>query len=312
MKLLNKIKSRFKTKELKAATTAVSRKNIKYYGDSLIHTIEEGNIKVKELLQVGNPCMITRFGSTELSAVYQYYLEGSKKNMQWSAFHKQGLNKDSGFFPSTDEMITKFCSTFIKHVKNTDLLGVWFREGEETMVTKFLPNAYLTPLRGLEPYYFQNPWSSILENKKVLVIHPFANSIKYQYLNSREKLFTNNVLPHFPLEVIEAVQSLGTSKTKFSSWFEAFDFMCDAIQKKDFEIAIIGAGAYGLPLASFVKDLGKKAVHLGGATQLLFGIKGKRWDNHPIISKLFNEYWIRPSESETPARENLLEDGCYW
>ena len=312
MILLNQIKSRFKTKKLADATpTAVSRGNFEYYVDSPIHTIEEGNIKVKELLQGGNPCMITRFGSTELSAVYQYYLEGSKMNMQWSALHKQGLNKDSGFFPSTDEMISKFCSTFIEHVKNTDLLGVWFREGEETMVTKFLPNAYLTPLRGLEPYYFQNPWSSILENKKVLVIHPFAKSIQKQYL-LREKLFVNNILPAFSLETIEAVQSLGTTKTRFASWFDAYESMCNVIQSKDFDIAIIGAGAYGLPLASFVKSQGKKAVHLGGATQLLFGIKGKRWDNHIIISKLYNEYWVRPSESETPARENLLEDGCYW
>ena len=119
-------------------------------------------------------------------------------------------------------------------------------------------------------------------------------------------------MPEFKLEVIQAVQSLGTTQTEFETWFDAYDFMCSEIKNKDFDIAIIGAGAYGLPLASFVKSLGKKSVHLGGATQLLFGIKGKRWDNDPLISLLVNEYWTRPSNEETPAKENLLEDGCYW
>ena len=37
---------------------------------------------------------------------------------------------------------------------------------------------------------------------------------------------------------------------------------------------------------------------MSGATQLLFGIKGKRWDDHPVISKLYNPAWVRPDETE--------------
>jgi hypothetical protein len=44
----------------------------------------------------------------------------------------------------------------------------------------------------------------------------------------------------------------------------------------------------------------------------LFGIKGKRWENHEEISKLMNEHWIRPAQSETPANFAKVEDGCYW
>ena len=51
------------------------------------------------------------------------------------------------------------------------------------------------------------------------------------------------------------------------------------IDKEDFDICLIGAGAYGFPLAAYVKRKGKKAVHLGGALQLLFGIKGSRWED---------------------------------
>jgi hypothetical protein len=66
-------------------------------------------------------------------------------------------------------------------------------------------------------------------------------------------------------------------------------------------------------LAAHVKRLGKKAVHLGGSTQILFGIKGKRWEeNNKFISSIMNQHWVRPLESETPSNINKIEDGCYW
>jgi hypothetical protein len=44
----------------------------------------------------------------------------------------------------------------------------------------------------------------------------------------------------------------------------------------DFDIAIIGCGAYSFPLAANVKRIGKNSVHLGGASQLLFGFSWKK------------------------------------
>lgn len=66
--------------------------------------------------------------------------------------------------------------------------------------------------------------------------------------------------------------------------------------KIDFDIALIGCGAYGMPLASFIKGMGKQAVHLAGWTQILFGIKGKRWDDLPYVSKFYNNAWVRPQQ----------------
>ncbi|MCD7883766.1 MAG: hypothetical protein LUI87_08725 [Lachnospiraceae bacterium] len=80
----------------------------------------------------------------------------------------------------------------------------------------------------------------------------------------------------------------------------------------DFDVAIIGAGAYGLPLAAYCKERGAQAIQMSGATQILFGIKGKRWDDHPFISSLYNEYWVRPNESETPPLKQKVEGGSYW
>ena len=289
--------------------------NPKYYGSSFIHSMEEGNEKIVELLQSDKPCMISRFGNTELSTIHYYEENNGYENiLNWPEEYKIELNKKSGFFPATNEMLSKFSELFLEHTKNIDLLGVWYHAGEDIIVNKFIPNAFLAPLRSLEPYYFANPWSSkALKNKKILVIHPFAASIIKQYNTNRQKLFEADVLPEFSLDAIPAVQSLVLDNSKFSTWFDAFDFMCSEIKGKDFDIAIIGAGAYGIPLASFVKNIGKKAIHLGGSTQILFGIKGKRWDDHPVISLLYNEYWERPSVEETPIdKDRVGDDGSYW
>ena len=69
-----------------------------------------------------------------------------------------------------------------------------------------------------------------------------------------------------------------------------------------------------MPLAVKLKKAGKQAIVIGGGLQLLFGIKGKRWDNgFPEITSLYNEYWVRPSAEETPEKQQKLDDaGAYW
>ena len=88
--------------------------------------------------------------------------------------------------------------------------------------------------------------------------------------------------------------------------------MENKIKDIEFDISIIGCGAYSFPLASFIKTLGKKSIVLGGATQILFGIKGKRWDNNAKINRFYNDYWVRPMSNEIPKDANKVENGCYW
>jgi hypothetical protein len=53
-------------------------------------------------------------------------------------------------------------------------------------------------------------------------------------------------------------------------------------------------------------------VHLGGATQLLFGIKGKRWIDREDFKSIINEHFVTPSEQDKPRNSNQVEGGCYW
>ena len=281
--------------------------------------------KIFERLKSFSPCMISRFGSVELQAItrclahreksflkrIKNYLNASQDFFYYEKHIFSELENNAGFFPSNEQTIEKFSELYLSIIKDIDILGSWLTS-ENYIKFFFSSDIVRIPLGHLEPYGFENPWSRILEGKKVLVVHPFEKSIQAQYKN-RERLFDNpSVLPRFELTTIKAVQSIAGTKTNFDSWFSALEYMKNKIASTNFDIAIIGAGAYGMPLASFVKQIGKKAVHLGGATQILFGIRGKRWDSMDSFQKFFNENWIYPISEERPTQYENVENGCYW
>ena len=196
--------------------------------------------------------------------------------------------------------------------KQLDMLASW--NSRERQLSKiYFPNALSVPLSTLEPFRYNNPWSMVLKGHKVLVIHPFEETIRTQYARRRDLFADENVMPDFDLITYRPVLSFLGLKTPYKDWFEALNKMCEDISKIDFDIALIGCGAYGFPLGAFVKrDLARKAIHIGGATQLLFGIRGGRWDNHTIVKDFYNDYWVRPTAAERPSNAEAVENACYW
>ncbi|MDV7140199.1 hypothetical protein R3X28_15005 [Maribacter sp. TH_r10] len=276
-------------------------------------------------------CMIARFGGFELSTVVNYlgvnndkknileYIKGGQPDWWWNKSLIGFMHTNAGFFPQTIAKIEQFSELMLQDILLVDILGSWL--AEERFVDNRL-TAKKVHLRLLEPFWSDTPWTKALENKKVLVVHPFHKTIEAQYKN-RKLLFDKEVLPEFELYTIPAVQSIGNMDNRFSDWFEALDHMKNGIDKVDYDICLIGAGAYGFPLAAHVKRSGKKAVHLGGSLQLLFGIKGNRWEDPnygveewgiPVGSyvKLMNEHWVRPRDNEKPKNANVVEGACYW
>jgi len=269
--------------------------------------------------------MISRCGSVELEAVLTYliiserspfkklntFIKGGELN--WNEKISLPMSNNAGFFPADSVNLSRFSQHFLEDIKQIDVLGSWLHG--ERAIAEYCPDMQTIPIGDIEPYYHESPWSESLKDKKVLVISPFSKSIEHQYRMNRTRIFQNpGVLPEFHLQTLQAIQSIANNgdSGRFSNWFEAMEWMCREIRKRDFDVAIIGAGAYGLPLAAYVKKSGKKAVHLGGPTQILFGIKGKRWDEMPFFRNLYNEYWIRPMSEETPRNFGRVESGCYW
>ncbi len=272
------------------------------------------------------PVMIARLGANELSTLVNYlgvkkkmrnvlsYISGDSPSWWWNEKTIELLNTGAGFFPSTEKKVEQFCELMLDDLTMVDILGSWLPY--ERYFEEELRKAEKVQLLSLDPYWAEKPWTRALEGKKVLVVHPFSETIKRQY-KKRKYLFENNLLPEFELKTIKAVQSIAGEKTPFADWFEALDYMKAEIDKVDYDICLIGAGAYGFPLAAHVKRMGKKSFHIGGSLQLLFGIKGKRWespDYHHTYDYpgLVNKHWVSPNEDEKPAHANKVEDGCYW
>jgi hypothetical protein len=280
---------------------AIKSKNSDIY--SRILSPADSNALIAEAVAGGSPLMVSRFGDIEAEVVYDYLNGGYQEIL-----HR--LTYTAGIFPIEKEILDRYSQLFLESAKAVDILGVWFQKGEPEIIRHACPTASLLPLAMLEPYFHDAPWSRMLAGKRVLVVHPFAASITEQYNNHRKYLFQNRqVLPEFELVTVKAVQSLCGIKTEFETWFDAYDWMRNRVQEQEFDIAILGCGAYGLPLAAFIKtSLGKQSIHLGGATQVLFGIRGKRWDIIPFYQSLYNEYWVRPKPEETPK----IPKTSYW
>lgn len=281
---------------------------------------------IYDKLMDDKPCMIARFGSNELLCMVTFlgikesskntidYVTGKTEAWWWNDTNLDNMYNVAGFYPKEYSAFEKFCELMNNDIDEIDVLGSWL--ANENYFKNKIKNADKVHLELLNPYFSDVPWTRALENKKILVVHPFAETIERQY-KKRHLLFENNLLPEFELKTIKAVQSIAGTKTPFKTWFEALNFMKDEIDKVDYDICLIGCGAYGFPLAAHVKRNGKKSFHLGGTLQLLFGIKGKRWGNPNYneiynYSNLMNEHWVYPDNNDKPTNANIVEGACYW
>lgn len=291
-----------------------------------INDRKESTKLIRELLERKEPSMIARYGGFELAVVVNYlgvinpnhsiikYIKGETSEWWWNMDTIKKMETNAGFFPANVQTIEEYAKLMLEDSKQLDILGSGLFD-LEPFVADYIKDSKKILRRHLEPDFYavdvSNEWTQALKGKNVLVIHPFTETIKKQY-QKRTFLFPDkDLLPEFNLLTIKAVQSLG-GNSEFATWFEALHYMEDEMDKLDYDIAIIGCGAYGFNLAAHAKRTGHKAIHIGGPVQLLFGIIGRRWAEQDFYANLMNEYWVRPSEDEKPKAASNVEGACYW
>lgn len=292
---------------------------------SIPFDLEGTNKVIYDAIIKGDSFMMARFGAVEMGALANYvgvrdnphsvvkYLKGEINEWWWSKTSINQLKSNAGFFPISEDNIIRYGELMIADAKEVDLLGSWVPE--EYYFRNELQNARKANLEDIKPNFFWTGtgycWTQALRGKRVLVVHPFVESIKKQY-QIREKLFPSpEFLPAFELLTIKSVQSIGGT-SDYKTWFDALEYMKSEMDRIQYDVCIIGCGAYGFCLAAHAKRTGHVALHLGGITQLMFGIRGNRWDNRAEWEPLFNEYWVRPSINETPKTASKVEGACYW
>ncbi len=274
-------------------------------------TREAGHQVVHELVTHGVGAA-GKIGESELCALASYlkYRDGNGFAARWTPRTRR-LYTNAGVFPDNVLAYNAFVRTMGQALSHLDVLAVWYNRGEAKVVKEFAPQAQLVGLTCLEPHLWQEPWFSSLRDKRVLVVSPFVDTIRSQLPRMPDVWQKRpQMAVAFELLTIRTPFCAAIEASPYRDWQAGLDHLRREMDATNFDVAIIGAGAWSVPLAVHAKHLGRVGIHLGGATQLLFGVTGRRWDNNPKHKPFMNDAWVRPTER--PALLSNIEDGCYW
>lgn len=285
------------------------------YAEGRLHDHEHGNRVIREALASGKPQAIGKLGTSELFAFHKYLAHRHRPDAEArTAKQRQIMYIHAGLFPPDYDIFERYARLLLEEVlPEMTVICPWYNLGEARIIKRYCPNAVRVSSSSLQACYRSAVhWTSVLAGKKVLVALPFERTVRQQYAR-RELLWPCNhaILPEFQLDTLKVSPHPNMVKPVHRDWFAALDAMRLEMDRRDFDVLLVGAGAYSLPLAVHVRRLGKQGVHLGGATQFLFGIKGRRWEG-TAEARFYNEYWSRPLPEETPAGVEVVEGGCYW
>jgi hypothetical protein len=282
-------------------------------------SVVEGADRIMECLATAQPCLIGRNGSTELQAIFS----------PPSVSVARALERFSGIFPADEDTLEQWKHDYIEAlmtIKEEPIVAGWYEpiaDSERTLLSHLCPTAKHLPLRSLEPYYVDitHRWTWHLADKTVAVVSAFAETIRSQVTRASEiwgpthESLLPSTTKWVPIQT-GFPPSLAKSKMRWPSgctnYSACLDFLETAVLASKAEICLIGCGALGMLLGARLKKKGLQCVVMGGALQVLFGIKGQRWATHSVISKFWNEAWVWPSENEVPEGAMLVERGCYW
>ena len=269
-----------------------------------------------------------RLGNTE-HILIEYILSGQKIPDRWVSYtHLAGIFPHTyefcrdGYYPKIDQALEK--SDAIGHPgASSDDFFELFKKKYLTNTISFTQCQFLDPIYLLD---YVDPWTKYLKGKKVLVVNSSASSIKKQW-NSIKNIWKDDLEKICPFDLVEVIRSpfapsvcggdLYFNDVKIENWVQSSEMLCSMIDDVDYDIALIGAGAYAPLLASFIKSKNKSVITTCGSTQLFFGVKGKRWSkNVTKHSELFDENWIYPIEEDLPMNLKFIESfeggDAYW
>ncbi len=300
--------------------------DINYGAERICETVTAAN---------GVPFFIGRNGTVELETLFHWFVHrrGTGTQKPYPAHLKVTMARNAGVWPATDESLDAWGTAYAAALGSVDGLAAgWYepyRNVEASLLAHLAPVAFTTPLRSLEPYYVEpsKRWTRALEDRTVAVVTSFGATVERQMdvPDAATKIWSNvgapeTILP--PTTTWRAVRTYYSPDVApdghagwppaVRNWQEAVDWTVRRVQATGASAAIIGCGGLGMIVGAKLRATGISAFVLGGATQVLFGIKGSRWSTHAVISGFWNRWWVWPSRTETPNGAGNVEGACYW
>jgi len=290
-----------------------------------LQEIDDGASAIRGLIRSGEPFFVGRNGTIEIQTI-QFFITNRPKGDTYPSIIRENLERNAGIFPATDESIDDWCKAYINGLDGLNGVAAgWYapmKEFENRLLYTAAPRAFRCPLRSLEPYYATAglKWTHLLAEKRVCVVSSFTKTIKRQlgattiWVGENKYLLPYSVDWCFAQTGYSPALALGKCEWPKSvhSWQDAVQHVVGEVVQTGSSIALIGCGGLGMLIAAELKRRGISAIVLGGAIQVLFGIKGSRWGTHQTISKLWNDAWVWPADDEVPGGAAMVEGGCYW
>ena len=281
---------------------------------------------IEKALQKKQGALIGRNGTIELETLF-FKLYSAAPNQSYPSHLSRRMEYHAGIWPPSNSFLDKWVFQMIEAIRVSDVLVAGWYEPFKIRESEFLNKTNLhaprIPLRSLEPYYVppEKRWTQLLGGQRVAVLSSFAETMAEQ-IDKRDDIWPvcpESLLPSdtewvFLKTGYAPVLSQGIADwpSHISDWSEAVAHLVQEVVESKASIALIGCGGLGMVLAAELKKKGIIAIVVGGAIQVLFGIKGMRWQTHSVISHFWNDAWVWPKESETPRGASLIENACYW
>lgn len=282
---------------------------------------EKDSVYIKSIIESNSTFFIGRIAGVELKVAYK--LLNSIPLNQLDELTE--LENNAGIRASTPESLSEYVNELVKSYKACTVIAEWPKTGRvfsltgsgQTLIAELTQSTPKISALALEPYYFDelSSWMPALNGKRILIIHPFAKTLQKQ-VTQFDKLFPGRTwFKECEFQFIKPPLTLAGNHGELD-WqyhYNAFIYSPAFRELKDFDIALVAAGGYGMLIANYIyTSLNRSVMYIGGALQIFFGVIGKRWFDNKDILKLTNDDWIRPLKDDKPPNLTRVERGCYW
>ena len=253
------------------------------------------------------PISIGKLGGIEAAHCAEYLKSGIPKRMV-----EERLYINAGIYCKNEQSLISWLDNYLLAVKDLDYVLPWCKDdGDSYVIDSVGTGKLLHSFSQIEPFdHGEDGWHYRLGDKRVLCVSQLKDTIGQQ-VNRYSEIWPGAKIGS--CVVIGAGYSEALTGLPPIDWQTKIDILKEEILKTEFDCAVVGAGGYSLEVCRFIKAMGKSCIHIGGGTQLLFGIRGKRWDRVFHDKDWYGaQAWVRPMFHEIPEKQELVEGGCYW
>jgi hypothetical protein len=282
-----------------------------------MNKVKKDNLYIKEIIESDKPFFIGRIAGCELKVAY-FYQKGDVLDV---VDELKELENNAGIYTKNSDSLAEYTSRLIQSYDHCTVIAEWPITGKvfthtgsgQEFISLRTPQITKIDARALEPYYFEDNWMPALKGKRILIVHPFSKTFSKQVLNLKKVFPGKPWFENCDLQFIQPPLTLAGNHDD-KDWQDHLEPFLESLRElKEFDIALVAAGGYGMLVSDFIfKNLGKSVIYVGGALQIFFGVIGKRWFENKDILKMVNDDWIRPLSDDKPSNFTRVEKGCYW